>query len=640
MTGPDLSWIVACYYARSGARSTVLRQMKEVRDAYNGDVIIPLPEMDRNERATVANLVQQGMDQTADRLAGVLPTLWYPPVDPTKKSSLAKAEVRRKANLGWWEANNMSLKQRRRARWLLGYSTAPVMLRPDMDRQIPQWNVRDPLTTFSAPSNDPDDMVPLDCIFTYTRTVAWVAKTYPDKYASLLRYSDTDYSSLLTIIEYVDADVFVLAVLSSVGGHLSFDKGEAGRGRTDEWGAPALTTPIGSINATARANMSGQDTVVELERVPNRAGMCTVVVPQRITLDRPMGQFDGLIPLLHIQARMQALDVIATEKAIFPDAYLVGRAGETPKFVSGPHDGRSGLVNVVEGGIVEYKNNQPGPGTERTIDRLERNMRVSGGISPEFGGESATNIRTGKRGDSVRSEQIDHAIQAAQEIMAVSLQQENKIAVAIDKAYFGTLEKSFYVNWKGATGMVNYIPNRDFENDNNVVTFPYAGADANAISINLLQKQGAGVVSVQTVREQDPSISDAKMEERLVMSEMLDKALLASVTTAAQSGQMSPTDLTAIKKRLALGDSIEDAVDFAHKQAQTRQASSGDPGTAAGPVDPNSPEAQAGIAAPGAGAEQPSIAPPAAGQSNLASLLQTLRAPSAAQQGQPQQVRR
>ena len=43
---------------------------------------------------------------------------------------------------------------RRRARHLVGYGSTPVLIRPGKDG-IPRWEVRDPLTTYPAPS-DPD----------------------------------------------------------------------------------------------------------------------------------------------------------------------------------------------------------------------------------------------------------------------------------------------------------------------------------------------------------------------------------------------------------------------------------------------------------------------------------------------------
>ena len=79
-----------------------------------------------------------------------------------------------------------------------------------------------------------------------------------------------------------------------------------------------------------------------------------------------------------------------------------------------------------------------------------------------------------RRGDSILSAVVDFPIQEAQTLLAKSLEAENRIAVAIDKAYYGNDRKSFYVNWRGAPGMLDYVPNKIFTTDQNRVFFPAA----------------------------------------------------------------------------------------------------------------------------------------------------------------------
>ena len=60
--------IVRMFHERRSAKSSVIQRMIEIRDLYNGDVTVPLPELDRNEKAAVANLTTQGLDQMAMRV--------------------------------------------------------------------------------------------------------------------------------------------------------------------------------------------------------------------------------------------------------------------------------------------------------------------------------------------------------------------------------------------------------------------------------------------------------------------------------------------------------------------------------------------------------------------------------------------
>ena len=57
--------IVDLFYTRSQNHAGVKARMRHVRDHYNGDVVVPLPEIDTTESAAVANLLAQGLDQTS-----------------------------------------------------------------------------------------------------------------------------------------------------------------------------------------------------------------------------------------------------------------------------------------------------------------------------------------------------------------------------------------------------------------------------------------------------------------------------------------------------------------------------------------------------------------------------------------------
>ena len=70
--------IIAIYTSRTRINDRAKQRMRDVRDYYNGDVIIPLPELDSNEKSAVANLLSQGLDQTAMRIASIeIPMTYY-----------------------------------------------------------------------------------------------------------------------------------------------------------------------------------------------------------------------------------------------------------------------------------------------------------------------------------------------------------------------------------------------------------------------------------------------------------------------------------------------------------------------------------------------------------------------------------
>lgn len=614
--GPTIGEIAHWLIERRRQRGPVIEQMRLLQAHYEGSIVIPLPEMDKNEKAAVANLVKIGLDQTARRIASTPPMLWYPPLDETSDRSKTRADVRRKANLGWWEENKIGRKLRRRAQYLIGYSCAPVLIRPDRKKRIPAWQTRDPLCTYPAPSPDPDEMVPENVIFTYSRSVAWAQRAYPEQFAQLTHGTKrVKPDDMLVVVEYIDGDVTVLCL---------------GSNPLDAGIVSTVDQPLFHIPPSAKTLNTNRSkyTLVELERIGNRTEQCPVVIPGLINLGKPMGQFDAALPMFAMQAKLQALQIIAVEKAIYPDTYLIGNGTSEPRFIAGPFDGRTGEVNIVENGTIQQLRDQPGSLTKETIDGLERNQRVTTGVAAEMGGESPTNVRTGRRGEAVMSAQVDFGVQEAQELLAESMVEENKAAMAIAKGWFGSERKSFHVHWKGSAGPVDYIPNKDFESDANVVMYPHAGADAAGLAIGIGQRIGMGLMSAETGQELDPWITDPQREKQRVAAEALDKAMLGAVTSQAGSGQMPPHDVGRLKALVLQGMTVEDALEQVQREAQERQASSGQPGSPDGPVPAGSPEAQAGIATPGMGAEQPVIpAPPQAGH-NLMNLLTQLRGPT------------
>ena len=594
MTGISVEAICAAYKQRADLSGPLLAQLREVREVYNGDLAIPLPEMDRNEKAAIPNLLQQGIDQTGMRIASTLPMVWYPPLEPGNRASENRANTRRKATLGWWQENRLPLKMRRRARYLIGYASSPVVLRPNKKTGIARWELRDPLSCFPAPSDDPDEITPPDAIFSYTRNLHWLQDRYPEQMRNLYKGEDPKINDAFDLIEYMDEHETVLVV---VGKHKPYT-----------WHSSEALPGAGAV---------------ELMRVKNRIGLNPAVVPGRITLDRPMGQFSGMVGMYQASAKLMALDLIAVEKGIFPDIYLESRPQETADFIAGPYDGRSGLVNIVKGGVLREQSIQSGFQTAPTMDRLERAQRLSGGVPAEFGGESPGNVRTGKRGDAVLSAVIDFPIQEAQEILAFSLAEENKRAVAIVKEFFPA-KKSFYVNVKGALGRVDYVPAKDFETDDNVVTYSQAGADANSLVIGAGQRVGMGTMSKRTFQEIDPLVADPELEHDRVISEALEQALLQSVQAQATEGAIPPADIARIAE-LVLTNKMElsEAIQQVQKEAQERQATTVDP------VAPGAPEAMPGLAQAGAGAEAgvDAIGPPQPSATNLAAIFQTLRSP-------------
>jgi hypothetical protein len=321
------------------------------------------------------------------------------------------------------------------------------------------------------------------------------------------------------------------------------------------------------------------------------------VVPRRINLDRQKGQFDGILGMYYTRARLTALTEIAIERGIFPDEYLIARPGENPEIIQ-IADGKTGQLGVVKGGDIQQLQLNPGYKTDIALDRLERQERLEGAIPAEFGGESGTNIRTGRRGESILSATVDFRVQESQEVLASALLEEDKIAIALEKTYWGSASKSFFIPGMGG-GIKDYTPNKLWETDFHYVAYSASGSDVNSLTVTLGQLLGTGLISKESAREAYPLISDPELERDRLVAEGIESALLQSIQAQAAdpNGPYQPDDLAFIAEKVASNAmSLPAAIQAAQKRAQERQAT---------PAPVGAPETMPGLAMPGMGAEQP-----------------------------------
>jgi hypothetical protein len=593
--------IVAKLEKRRADEGQALARMIAIRDAYHGDVVVPLPEIERDEMPAVANLLNQGLEQMALRVSSVTPDVVCPPRDPHLKNEIKSAQRRRNAIFGWWEANRVDQKLGQMARHLLGYAHAYVWVGWNTEKGIPTYRVCDPLNTYPDPAFllDHANTAAADVIAVHTRRLDTMAQRYP-VLAQLQASKNMDPDTIIELAEYVDHDSCVLVLVGSRNPH----------------DPPYGASVFGGVQS------QGMPTMV-LDAYENRAGCVPVGCAVRMGLDRPMSKFEGMLGMYQMQARLMALEVLAVEKGIFADQWVVSRPGETARIIT-PADGLRGILGEIQGGEIREVQTNPGFMTNPTIDRLERNQRVSAGIPADFGGESASNIRTGRRGDAVLSATIDFPIAESQKQLARLLQHANRAGIGLTKAYAGSAKKSFYVTWKGANkGWNDYTPSEDFTTDENIVSYSSPGADLNDLVVGGGQRLGMKTMSRRRFMALDPLVEDPELEADMVVAEALDDAMLAGLQQQVAGGTIPPADVARIRM-LVKTDKLElaEAIEKVQREAQERQAT---------PAPVGSPETQPGLALPGMGAEQPPE--PAAtqqpgGLAGLRSLLGSLQAPA------------
>ena len=74
--------ILALYQERKKFYDPLHQGMAEIAAIYDGDAQVALPDLGRDEPSSVPNLLAQGVDQMAGRIASVVPRSPSPPRSP------------------------------------------------------------------------------------------------------------------------------------------------------------------------------------------------------------------------------------------------------------------------------------------------------------------------------------------------------------------------------------------------------------------------------------------------------------------------------------------------------------------------------------------------------------------------------
>lgn len=576
------------YESRKRDQGPDIMRMREIDQVMNNEMWLPLPELSQEEKPAVANLAQQGMNQLARRIASVTANTNFPALN-SSKAAHTDARNRERIMKHWQHKSRQRILAGKRARHFLAFACAPVVLKPDGINRIPRWFPRNPLQTFPADSLF-EDAKPIDCIFATTHTYAWILQHYPEaaqKVAKPLYWDNTapDYDLKFTVLEYCD-DVEWHLVICANDYHAYDD---------------VQDLKTNAVTATA---------------YPNRAGTCCAIVPGSISLTKQQGHFDGIIGMYQAQAALMALGIVAQRRAVWPREWAESHPGQIVDIPTIP-DPYAGVPGEVNGGKIVQQKLDPSMQALELQDRLEYAQRMTAGLPPEFGGQGATNVRTGRRGAQVMGATVDFTISEAQDIFADATYEEQKVAIAIDKAYFRE-RRTVHIVTKSFSGAVSYQPGELWKSSEHLVEYPIAGTDLANLPVEGGQRVMMQTMSRETFMEIDPVIGDAKAEQHRIVREGLEQAFLASIQQQASmpEGPYQPAHFARLMKAFVSEDKdLWEAVEEIQKEIQEAQAQE---------VDPAAPEANPGLSMPGQGVEQPTPPVDDTSLASFTSLLQQL----------------
>lgn len=542
--------IVAAMHAR---RSPVLHKMREILVRYNGDYVIPLPEMPNEPQMPplIPSHVSDAIDSMGRRAASVLPRVQVPAINPMKDTGVKSVEyatLRRKIISATYSEARWRLKRRAYYRHLAAYQTCAVIVLPDYKTKMPRIEVRDPLATFveERPQHNQDPARHVAFITRYSG--AWIRDRFPQTAAELGGPITTyELDTQWDIFEFIDEEQTMFGLLGPQypdGRHVasSYQHG-----------------PFMQLG----------------ESEPNRLGYVPGMFPANVGLGAIGSRLGSMLGNVDMQAKLMALDIIAQERAIFPDVYAIGRDGQLPRLTDGRwKDGREGDINMVEGveriGLLQ---STPDVRTQAAIDRLERNFKVSQGLIPQFAGENPGSLRTGRALDAIASFAVDPQIQEMHEISQDWMPIVNEAILDTYRMFWPSKQYEVFSGWPGDDGMIEFTPAKHIETSKNVVSYPVPGADLVQLTQILGSLAGTEAISIDTMRELHPWIPDTAGERQRVTVEQLEVATRQALQIQLQQGTIPLPLAKMIVDRVKKGSDLFDAIDDANQELQRQQAS-------------------------------------------------------------------
>lgn len=597
---------------RKSAQDPLLQRMIEIRDRYNGDVVTPVPEVDKD--IPLHNLapliIANAVDNTALHAAQVTPNVAVPALNPGRSSgarSTDYADRRRKALGTVWDQSWIELLLGRMYRHLAGYATSALWVELDYEKRMPFVRLRDPLGAYPEPKAPEDLTMPRDCGFITAKSLDWIHGNFPWT-RDVLRKGDgfatthNDDGELWDVVEWMDEDAVVLGVLGPRDSYRSWTTEPA------RW-------------------------AVELSRTPNVLGRCPAVIPRRVTLDRIISQLSNLTGHADLIAKLQLLDIQATEKSIFPDRFILSKTGQNPMLLHGEwKGGETGETNIIlDADRIGELRGTPDPNNKMTMDRVERNALISSGMVPQQGGETYGALRTGRGIDALMGAALDPRTVELHLIGERYLTEINEIVLLSFRKRWPS--RTYSVSWPGDDQELEFVPEKHIEdtkaglNVRNRVTYPIPGMDATNATQIIAQALGAGMISEKDARRMHPLVKNPEGVERQRTVEGFTKLALMSLEQRAMQG-IPPEDIARMIELAYEGKMEHEIIQIVNREASERQARQAPPpGEGMG----SAPEQMPGLANPGEGAEVGGPAPaqpPGGNMEALKKLVGALQQPA------------
>lgn len=504
--------------------TALVEQMNMLTAIYRGKLPAEYEKhMPKKGIRVVPNLIKNAWnDIVAD--VGKIPEIRATPLDETATEEKIASKLERIGTSYFDRAEPTKKRLFKSIAWWLMIGRAVAVVLPDHENKRPTISVRDPRT--AMPKMRMVDNMPVelyDIIFKREITVeeAKALDLVPDWYTP--KPTGFNKEATISVIELIDDTAYTIVSEAGV-----------------------------------------------MQKEEHNLGICPAWVFQTYNPDEDGGLslFEDQISMMVGVATLMSLKIAGADRAVNPIYFAKGHRGSV---TLGPYV----LNKLTQAGEMGVITPPAIPQVDRDIDQLvqfsnilNKNPEVrQGQIDSDGVYQSALTL------DELASS-VDRTIDDYWDLEGYGLKKILYISYLMDETLWPNTEKTLSFNKTAKKPRDKYIPSKDIAGRYDVDVDYGFGTGGYQGFLQNLQANQAKVRSRRAAIEAMPGVTDPDQEIRQIQLEDLDDAQMANIQSQAAQGQMDMVFLAEIKKEIAKGTRLDEAIlKMAEKaQAQSQQA--------------------------------------------------------------------
>ena len=468
------------------------------------------------------NLLQSGIDRLAQKISGVPPVRVDILNGNESERAKFQAEKLERIVTSYDATQNLTGQLAQASRWLPGYGYCAWVISTKVDSNgfvYPSAELRDPYDTFPGnfgPDQQPRELAVLRRVPRYK-----LAQIYPEFKDEIMRKDDDetgeDYTPVPT--EFMSYDT----------------------NNSQDW---EDNTRAG-LRIIEYYDQGGTYIVFPerkliLDFIPNVLSTPPFVFMKRVSFDQLKGQYDHVIGLMGMMAKINIMSAIAMEDAVFTETNISG------ELESGQYRKGRFAVNYLAPGtqVSKPQNNMPYQLFQQ-VDRLERQLRLVGGYPVTDDAQSPNSFVTGA-GLQELNGAMSLMINEYREIIknAIVEMDAKRLEMDVVLAYTTGVTKKPMIGYiKGSAFSENYQPLKDIGGDLRTrrIYGVMAGFDEPQKIVTGLQLLQAGVIDTETLQDNIDGLENIQKVQERIRKNKAEGVLFDSILARSAQGDPSAT---------------------------------------------------------------------------------------------------